>query len=106
MNPVRAVIHYQVKSKPGETPVASTTAAKVKDAAGRVIPDVKLPPMILDMLNRPAGKFSNACRRPMANPDGDGFTVWLPMVNCPECKASDEYKAEALRVGHKEPAGV
>lgn len=103
MNPVSAVIHYQVRSRPGEPVLVSTKAAKVKDpATGKVIPDAKLPAALLDVLNRAPGQFSNACRRPMANPEADGFTVWLPMVNCPECKATDEYKSEAARTGLKE----
>ena len=102
MNPVRAVLHFQVRSKAGEVPIVSTRAAKIKDpVTGKVIPEVKLPPGMIDLMNKAPGQFSNACRKPMANPDGDGFTVWLPMVNCPECMATDEYRAEAIRTGHK-----
>ena len=94
-----AVIHYQVPSKPDEKPVVSTVPVRaVRDVETGAA--IKLPAGMQAMAGR-VGRFSTACRQPFANPEGDGFTTWSPMVNCPDCKATDEYKAEAARIGRK-----
>lgn len=97
MNVQECVLHYMTPATAKE-PGVTTGKASVSEGS------VKMPPsMRASLEGRPGGKWKNACGKPFKDSERDGCTLLVKVgrnivVNCPECLASEAFKAALANV--------